>query len=101
MDQEIAKNAQKILKKQGLIFKLNTKVMAGEVSEQGIKVNVEAAKGGKAETVSSLLAITVAQPHDRMACLLTTLFTARGRRLPCRHRPSPLHRRSWLREDRS
>jgi pyruvate/2-oxoglutarate dehydrogenase complex dihydrolipoamide dehydrogenase (E3) component len=53
MDQEIAKNAQKILKKQGLIFKLNTKVMAGEVSEQGIKVNVEAAKGGKAESLDA------------------------------------------------
>lgn len=52
MDQEIAKNAQKLLKKQGLNFKLNTKVIAGEVSEQGIKVNVEAAKGGKAESVS-------------------------------------------------
>ena len=51
MDQEIAKNAQKLLKKQGLNFKLNTKVTAGEVSEQGIKVNVEAAKGGKAESV--------------------------------------------------
>lgn len=53
MDQEIAKNAQKILKKQGLIFRLNTKVMAGEVSEQGIKVNVEAAKGGKAESIDA------------------------------------------------
>ena len=52
MDQEFAKNAQKLLKKQGLNFKLNTKVTAGEVSEQGIKVNVEAAKGGKAESVS-------------------------------------------------
>lgn len=52
MDNEIAKNAQKLLKKQGLNFKLNTKVTAGEVSEQGIKVNVEAAKGGKAESVS-------------------------------------------------
>lgn len=55
MDQEIAKNAQKLLKKQGLTFKLNTKVTAGEVSEQGIKVNVEAAKGGKAESVSRAL----------------------------------------------
>lgn len=54
MDQEIAKNAQKILKKQGLNFKLNTKVTTGEVSEQGIKINVEAAKGGKPESVSRM-----------------------------------------------
>ncbi|KAF2631646.1 dihydrolipoyl dehydrogenase [Macroventuria anomochaeta] len=53
MDQEIAKTAQKLLKKQGLNFKLNTKVTAGEVSEQGIKVNVEAAKGGKAESLDA------------------------------------------------
>ncbi|KAJ8110267.1 hypothetical protein OPT61_g6842 [Boeremia exigua] len=53
MDNEIAKNAQKLLKKQGLNFKLNTKVTAGEVSEQGIKVNVEAAKGGKAESLDA------------------------------------------------
>lgn len=54
MDQEIAKATQKILKKQGLNFKLNTKVTAGEVTEQGIKVNVEASKGGKAESVSCM-----------------------------------------------
>ncbi|KAH6643952.1 hypothetical protein C7974DRAFT_459718 [Boeremia exigua] len=53
MDNEIAKNAQKLLKKQGLNFKLNTKVTAGEVSAQGIKVNVEAAKGGKPESLDA------------------------------------------------
>jgi dihydrolipoamide dehydrogenase len=52
MDNEIAKQTQKILSKQGLKFKLNTKVTAGEVSDSGIKVSVEAAKGGKEETVS-------------------------------------------------
>ncbi|KAJ4341481.1 dihydrolipoamide dehydrogenase precursor [Didymella glomerata] len=53
MDQEIAKNAQKILKKQGLNFKLNTKVTSGEVTAQGVNVNVEAAKGGKAESLDA------------------------------------------------
>jgi dihydrolipoamide dehydrogenase len=52
MDNDIAKQTQKILSKQGLKFKLNTKVTAGEVSDSGIKVSVEAAKGGKEETVS-------------------------------------------------
>ena len=52
MDAELAKQAQKILTKQGLKFKLNTKVTAGEVHDAGVKVSVEAAKGGKEETVS-------------------------------------------------
>lgn len=52
MDNEIAKQTQKILQKQGLKFKLNTKVTAGEVQEASVKINVEAAKGGKEESVS-------------------------------------------------
>jgi dihydrolipoamide dehydrogenase len=53
MDLEIAKSAQKLLKKQGIDFKVNTKVMGGDVSGEKVKINVEAAKGGKEETVSS------------------------------------------------
>jgi L-2-hydroxyglutarate oxidase LhgO len=52
MDADIAKQTQKFLTKQGLKFKLNTKVTAGEVHDAGVNVNVEAAKGGKEETVS-------------------------------------------------
>ena len=51
MDNEIAKATQKILKKQGLEFKMNTKVVGGDTSGELIKVEVEAAKGGKSETV--------------------------------------------------
>jgi len=52
MDAEISKAAQKILKKQGIDFKLNTKVLGGDASGEKIKLHVEAAKGGKEETVS-------------------------------------------------
>lgn len=52
MDAEISKSAQKILKKQGIDFKLNTKVLGGDVSGEKVKLEVEAAKGGKKETVS-------------------------------------------------
>jgi pyruvate/2-oxoglutarate dehydrogenase complex dihydrolipoamide dehydrogenase (E3) component len=52
MDAEISKSTQKILKKQGIDFKLNTKVMGGDVSGEKIKLQVEASKGGKEETVS-------------------------------------------------
>lgn len=52
MDGEIAKQAQKILKKQGIEFKLGTKVVDGDSSGEKIQLNVDAAKGGKAESVS-------------------------------------------------
>jgi dihydrolipoamide dehydrogenase len=52
MDAEVAKASQKFLKKQGIEFKLNTKVTGGDVSGESVKLNVEAAKGGKEETVS-------------------------------------------------
>lgn len=52
MDTEIAKASQKILKKQGMEFKLNTKVISGDTSGEKVSLEVDAAKGGKAETVS-------------------------------------------------
>ncbi|RFU31975.1 hypothetical protein B7463_g4355, partial [Scytalidium lignicola] len=53
MDSEVAKQSQKLLKKQGIDFKLNTKVVAGDVSGEKIKLEVEAAKGGKNETLEA------------------------------------------------
>lgn len=52
MDAEIAKQTQKLLQKQGMKFKLNTKVTAGDDSGESVKINVEAAKGGKEDVVS-------------------------------------------------
>lgn len=52
MDSEIAKSAQKLLKKQGIDFKLNTKVVSGDTSAEKIKLDVDSAKGGKPESVS-------------------------------------------------
>ncbi|RKP07091.1 hypothetical protein THASP1DRAFT_34991 [Thamnocephalis sphaerospora] len=53
MDSTLAKQFHKILQKQGLKFKLGTKV-TGSTKEDGIvKVNVEAAKGGNAETLEA------------------------------------------------
>jgi dihydrolipoamide dehydrogenase len=57
MDTEISKNIQKTLAKQGLKFMLNTKVTAGDDSGSQIKIDVEAAKGGKAQTVSFVYVI--------------------------------------------
>lgn len=54
MDTEISKASQKILKKQGIEFKLNTKVVSGDTSGDLVKLELDAAKGGKPESVSSL-----------------------------------------------
>jgi dihydrolipoamide dehydrogenase len=53
MDAEISKMAQKILAKQGIKFKVNTKVKSGDVQAESIKISVEAAKGGKEETLDA------------------------------------------------
>ena len=52
MDSDISKYSQKILSKQGMKFMLNTKVTNGDASGEGVKIDVEAAKGGKGQTVS-------------------------------------------------
>lgn len=52
MDVDVSKQTQKILQKQGLKFLLNTKVVSGDASGEGVKLEVEAAKGGKNQTVS-------------------------------------------------
>lgn len=53
MDAEISKNIQKTLGKQGMKFKLNTKVVKGDDSGETVKIDVEAAKGGKEETLDA------------------------------------------------
>ena len=53
MDAEIAKMTQKLLTKQGMKFKLNTKVTSGDDSSETIKINTEAAKGGKEESLDA------------------------------------------------
>lgn len=53
MDAEVSKATQKLLTKQGMKFKLNTKVTAGDAEGQGVSINVEAAKGGKEESLDA------------------------------------------------
>jgi dihydrolipoamide dehydrogenase len=53
MDTEISKSTQKLLKKQGMDFKLNTKVLSGDASGEKVKLNVDATKGGKEETLEA------------------------------------------------
>ena len=53
MDLELAKSAQKELAKQGLGFKLSTKVTAAVPSATGVTLTLEPAAGGAAESLSA------------------------------------------------
>lgn len=53
MDEEIRKEALKLFKKQGLEFKLSSKVTGAKSSGKGVELTVEPAAGGKAETIST------------------------------------------------
>jgi dihydrolipoamide dehydrogenase len=53
MDGEVRRQAQRLLEKQGLTFKLSSKVTAVDKSGPRLKVTVEPAKGGSAETIET------------------------------------------------
>jgi dihydrolipoamide dehydrogenase len=53
MDGEVRRQAQRIFEKQGIVFKLSSKVTAVESSGSRLKVTIEPAKGGAAETVEA------------------------------------------------
>ncbi|MEH2511285.1 dihydrolipoamide dehydrogenase [Nitrobacteraceae bacterium AZCC 1564] len=53
MDGEVAKSFQRILEKQDMTFKLGTKVTSVDSSGKRLKAQVEAASGGKAETIEA------------------------------------------------
>lgn len=52
-DAEVAKEAERTFKKQGLTFKLGTKVTGIEKQKTKLKVSVEPAKGGDSETIDA------------------------------------------------
>lgn len=53
MDGEVAKQFQRILEKQGMVFKLGAKVTGVDGSGKKLKANVEPAAGGKAEAIEA------------------------------------------------
>jgi dihydrolipoamide dehydrogenase len=56
-DAEVAKEAEKTFKKQGLSFKLGTKVTGIEKQKTKLKVSMEPAKGGASETLDADIVI--------------------------------------------
>jgi len=57
MDLEVAKQFQRILGKQGMTFKLSSKVTAIDTSGKTLKASVEPAAGGPAETIEADVAL--------------------------------------------
>ena len=53
MDGELAKTFQRVLTKQGMSFRLSTKVTGAKASKTGVTLTLEAAAGGKAETLEA------------------------------------------------
>jgi len=53
MDSEVATSFMRTLKKQGMKFKLNTKVTKAEATGSGAALTVEPVKGGDAETIDA------------------------------------------------
>jgi len=53
MDGEVRKEALKIFKRQGLEFKLSTKVTNAKITSKGVELSMEPASGGKAEKITT------------------------------------------------
>ncbi len=53
MDKEIAKETQKVMKRQGLKFKLSTKVTSAKTTAKGVDLTIEGAAGGNEEKMSA------------------------------------------------
>lgn len=53
MDNELSKEAQKILTKQGIAFKLSTKMTSAKAGSKSVDLTLEDAKGGNAQKMSA------------------------------------------------
>ncbi len=52
MDDEVRKEAFKVFKKQGLNFKVSSKVTSAKSTDSGVDITIEPAEGGEAETMT-------------------------------------------------
>lgn len=60
---------QRTLTKQGLKFKLNTKVMGGELTADGVKLTLEPAKGGETEILEcDVVLVSAGVTNNTLPC---------------------------------
>jgi len=67
MDGEVSKQFERILKKQGVDFRLSSKVTGAEKTRSGIRLSVEPAAGGKSDSVDAdaVLVAIGRRPHTQ------------------------------------
>ncbi|KAK6537961.1 dihydrolipoamide dehydrogenase precursor [Orbilia ellipsospora] len=53
MDADVSKTMQRLLGRQGIKFKLATKVLSGDASGEGVKLEIEGVKNGKTESIEA------------------------------------------------
>ena len=65
MDLEVAKATQKVLEKQGIDFKLGSKVTSADAGKKKVTLSVEPAAGGKAESIEGDIVLVAVgrKPH--------------------------------------
>ena len=63
MDGEVRRQAQRLFEKQGMTFKLSSKVTAVDASGKRLKATIEPAKGGAAETIEADVVLVVDRPR--------------------------------------
>jgi dihydrolipoamide dehydrogenase len=85
MDGEVSKQFQRILEKQGLAFKLGCKVTGVQEKGKGLQVQIEAAKGGSAETIAAdvvLVAVGRKPYTDNLGLEIVGIKTDERGRIP-------------------
>ena len=71
MDGEVRRQAQRLFEKQGMTFKLSSKVTAVDASGKQLKITVEPAKGGTAESIEAdVVLVAIGRvPYTEGLCL--------------------------------
>ena len=81
MDGEVARQFQRVLEKQGLVFKLGSKVTAAKAGANDVTLTIQPAKGGPAETLSAELVLVAIGRRPYLENLgLEALGVARDKR---------------------
>ncbi len=69
MDQEISKQFQRVLKKQGMSFQFKTKVTGAEIDGERVRLTLEPAEGGEAKTMETDVLLVAVGRKPRTAGL--------------------------------
>ena len=95
MDNEIRRQAQRLFEKQGMTFKLSSKVTAVDSSGPRLEATVEPAKGGPAEAIETdIVLVSIGRVPYTVGLGLKEARHQAGRARPCRRRSPLRHQRA-------